>query len=237
VDPRRTEALSDSTFAVAMTLLIFDVRLPIARIHTLGYDLWFNESSHYAGYVLSFLVIGMIWISHHTIFRLLRGIDHSAMLINLGLLAVVVFIPFPTQVLALYLQRGSHQQAALAAAFYGVTLAVATLMLALLWHNASRGRRLIAPWVHDNDLKRMTRRYYLSPLLYLAATGLALIDARIGMAVFVVIGSVYLLHTGTRVAPRHPHEALNFGSHYVDPLETGSEVTDPGANPHGLRSP
>jgi uncharacterized membrane protein len=207
VNPRRTEALSDSTFAVAMTLLIFDVRLPAPKIHTLSRDLWFNAWPHYLGYVISFMVIGMIWVSHHTIFRLVRAIDHGAMVVNLALLSLVVFIPFPTQVLALYISQGSTSQKELAVAFYGLSLAAATLMLAVLWHSLSR-RALIQTWVGDDEMKRVTHRYYLTPALYLAATGLALVDDRVGIVLFLIIGSGYLLHTGTRVAPSHPDDLV-----------------------------
>jgi uncharacterized membrane protein len=205
VNTRRTEALSDSTFAVAMTLLIFDVRLPSTRISNLSHDLWFNAWPHYLGYAISFTVIGMIWVSHHTIFRLVRGIDHRAMVVNLALLALVVFIPFPTQVLAVYISQGTTSQKELAVAFYGLSLATATLMLAFLWHSVSRPA-LVQPWVGANELKRITRRYYLTPPLYVVATGLALIDFRLGIFLFLAIGSGYLLHTGTRVAPPHPDD-------------------------------
>jgi uncharacterized membrane protein len=206
VNPRRTEALSDSTFAVAMTLLIFDVRLPAPKIHTLGYDLWFNSWPHYLGYVISFLVIGMIWVSHHTIYRLVRAIDHRVMVINLVLLGLVVFIPFPTQILALYISQGTTPQKDIAVAFYGFSLAVATLMLAVLWHAICR-RSLVQPWVTVPEARRVRRRYYLTPVLYLAATGLALVDDRLGILLFLVIGCGYLLHTGTSVAPPHPGES------------------------------
>ena len=207
VNPRRTEALSDSTFAVAMTLLIFDVRLPAPRIHNLGRDLWFNAWPHYLGYAISFTVIGMIWVSHHTIFRLVRAIDHRAMVVNLALLGLVVFIPFPTQVLALYISQGTTSQKELAVAFYGLSLAAATLMLAVLWHSMSRPA-LVRTRVGADELKRITRRYYFTPVLYLAATGLALVDDRVGIVLFLVIGSGYLLHTGTRVAPPHPDDVV-----------------------------
>jgi uncharacterized membrane protein len=206
VNPRRTEALTDSTFAVAMTLLIFDVRLPAPKIHTLGYDLWFNTWPHYLGYAISFLVIGMIWMSHHTIFRLVRAIDHRVMVLNLVLLGLVVFIPFPTQILALYISQGTASQKELAVAFYGLSLAVATLLLAVLWHSICR-RNLVQPWVTEPEMRRVKRRYYLTPVLYLAATGLALVDDRLGIGLFLVIGCGYLLHTGTRVAPPHPDDS------------------------------
>jgi uncharacterized membrane protein len=215
LSPRRTEALSDSTFAVAMTLLIFDVRLPSQKIHTLGYDLWFSSWPHYLGYAISFLVIGMIWVSHHTIYRLVRAIDHRVMVINLVLLGLVVFIPFPTQILALYISQGTASQKDLAVAFYGFTLAVATLMLAVLWHAICR-RSLVQPWVTGPDLRRVRRRYYLTPALYLGATGLALVDDRLGILLFLAIGCGYLLHTGTRVAPPHPEDSTRANEIHED---------------------
>jgi uncharacterized membrane protein len=98
MNARRTEALSDSTFAVAMTLLIFDLRVMASSQHTLSYYTWYSAWPHYLGYAVSFLIIGTIWISHHTIFRLINGVDHRAMVLNLGLLGLVVFIPFPTEI-------------------------------------------------------------------------------------------------------------------------------------------
>ena len=208
VDSRRTEALSDSAFAVAMTLLIFDVRLPDireqgTRLHGIAYDLWFGEWTHYLGYLISFVVVGMIWMCHHTIFRMLSGIDHAGMLYNLALLGLVVFIPFPTQLMAAYLSKHDPEQAYVAA-FYGICLGAATLMLAVLWHHVSRGRRLIEPWIPDEAITRLTRRYYLTPVLYLMATGIAVWDIYVGLVLFLAIACGYLLHTGTRAAPKHP---------------------------------
>src|ERR1019366_5915895 len=137
MNPRRTEALSDSTFAVAMTLLIFDVRMPTPRFHGTAHDLWFNEWPHYTGYAVSFTVIGMIWMNHHSVFRMIRRIDHTGMVMNLGFLGLIVFIPFPTQIMATYLV--SHpSRGDFVASFYGLSLAAATLVLALLWHHLAR---------------------------------------------------------------------------------------------------
>ncbi len=207
MDSGRTEALSDGTFAVAMTLLIFDVRLPDVRLgnhlHGVAHDLWFQEWPHYLGYAVSFAVIGMIWLCHHTIFRMLRGIDHTGILLNLGLLALVVFVPFPTQVMAAYLATHDREQTYVAA-FYGLSLGATTLMLAVLWHHVSRGRRFIEPWIPDDAVRRLTRRYYLTPVLYLGATAVSLASPAVGLALFLVIACGYLLHTGTRVAPQRP---------------------------------
>ena len=199
---RRTEALSDSTFAVAMTLLIFDVRVPVGGYHARGvaHDLWFSEWYHYLGYLVSFVVIGMIWMNHHSIFRLLRRIDHTGMVLNLGLLGVVVFLPFPTQLLAIYLV--SHPNLGdVVAVFYGLSLAAATLMMAVLWHHLARRPELLHPDVEPAALGQLTRRLYLTPVLYVVATGIAAIDHWAGVGLYLAIACVYVLHTGTRAFP------------------------------------
>jgi hypothetical protein len=81
-------------------------------------------------------------------------------------------------------------------------------MLAVLWHAVCR-RSLVQPWVTEPEMRRVRRRYYLTPVLYLAATGLALVDDRLGIGLFLVIGCGYLLHTGTSVAPPPPDESAH----------------------------
>jgi uncharacterized membrane protein len=207
VDTARTAALSDGTFAVAMTLLIFDVRLPAGSTPALGHDLWFREWPHYLGYVVSFAVVGTLWLSHHTVFRQLSHLDHTEIVLNLVMLSFVVFIPFPTELVAAYIAHASRTDQGFVAAFYGVILAAATFMLALLWHHAAAKRRLIRHSIDDATARVLTRRLYLTPVLYLGATGLALIDLRLGFIAYLVIACGYLLHTGTRVLPKEPRPA------------------------------
>jgi uncharacterized membrane protein len=205
MSPRRTEALSDSTFAVAMTLLIFDVRVPVPRLHGVSHDLWFNEWPHYVGYVVSFVVIGMIWMNHHSVFRMIRRIDHAGMVINLGFLGLIVFIPFPTQTMATYLAT-YPDQGDFVVGFYGLALAASTLVLAVLWHHLARRPGLLRPGDDPVALKRLTRQLYVTPVLYVVAAGLAVLDHWVGVVAYLVIACGYLLHTGTRAFPADEDE-------------------------------
>ena len=202
MNPRRTEALSDGTFAVAMTLLIFDVRLGTghAQVHGASHDLWFGEWPHYVGYLVSFVVVGMLWLNHHSVFRLVRRIDHTAMVLNLLLLLLVVFIPFPTQVLAAYLVDSSSV-GDVVAVFYGLALAAATLALALLWHHFERCPQLLKPGVDPQQIHILTRRLYLSPVLYLGMAAIAASNHWVGLILYLTVACVYILHTGTRAFP------------------------------------
>jgi uncharacterized membrane protein len=197
VNTRRLEALSDSTFAVALTLLIFDVRVPVPRVDGVTHDLWFGQWPHYIGYIVSFLVIGMIWMNHHAVFRMVRRVDNTSMVLNLAFLGLIVFIPFPTQTLATYL-AAYPQQGDFVAAFYGLILAAATLVLAILWHHLERHPQLLHRGDDPSALHRLTQRLYLTPVLYVVAAALSLLNHWVGMVLYVAIACGYLLHTGTR---------------------------------------
>ena len=197
---RRLEALSDSTFAVAMTLLIFDVRVPQPRVNGVTSDLWFHEWPHYLGYLVSFLVIGMVWINHHSVFRMVRRMDHTTMVLNLAFLGLIVFIPFPTQTLTTYL-AAYPQKGDIVASFYGLCLAAATLALAVLWHHLERHPELLH--LHDDPaaLHRLTGRLYVTPALYAAAAVISLVNHWLGLGLYALVAVGYLLHTGTRGFP------------------------------------
>src|SRR5438067_5170144 len=111
----RLEAFSDAVIAVAITLLVLDIKVPDASSthalwHSLG-DLWPN----YASYAVSFLVIGIIWSNHHSLFDVVARIDRQVTLLNVALLASIVLIPFSTALLARYLQDGGGRSHAAAA--------------------------------------------------------------------------------------------------------------------------
>ncbi len=223
----RVEALSDSTFAVALTLLIFDVRVERPRVNGVSHDLWFNEWPHYVGYLVSFVVIGMIWMNHHAVFRMLRRIDHTGMVLNLALLGLVVFIPFPTQTLATYL-AAYPQRGDLVTSFYGLMLAACTLMLAVLWHHLERRPDLLRSGDDPTTLRHLTRRLYVTPLLYLAAAALSLLDHWVGVVLYAAIACGYLLHTGTRAFPSEADESTpDAGVGGVDPVEAVPAPTSP----------
>ena len=95
----RIAFFSDAVFAIAMTLLVLQLRLPLTTTEaTLGHDL--AELGHqYVSFVLSFLVISMFWRSHHRRFDALRAYDDRLVVLNTLLLLSIVFLPFPTEVL------------------------------------------------------------------------------------------------------------------------------------------
>jgi uncharacterized membrane protein len=111
----RLETCSDGVFAIVITLLVLDIKLPESNV--LGLAQALKESlPRIAAYVLSFAIIGLYWISHLRSFELIAKVDGAVFWINLLLLLLVSFIPFPTALL------GRYPNEALPIVIYGLTL-------------------------------------------------------------------------------------------------------------------
>lgn len=152
-DRDRIVNLSDGVFAIAITLLVLDIRAPdipqgmvSSQLPGALLSLW----PKYLSYVLSFVGISAFWLIHHSIFRPIRSYDRILLYLNLMFLMVVAFLPFPTSLLGEY---GDRQ---LPVAIYAATLAVGRLLLtAIHWYSA-RNDRLV-----DEPQDPATVRYFL----------------------------------------------------------------------------
>src|SRR5919204_3739632 len=132
----RVEAFSDGVFAIAITLLILEIKVPKTAE---GDGLWQALGAQwpsYAAYVVSFLVIGIMWINHHQLFSYVAHVDRTLMFLNLLVLMVVAAVPWPTAVLAEYLREedASH----VAAAVYSLVMVVMAFTFQGLWWHLPR---------------------------------------------------------------------------------------------------
>lgn len=188
--PERLEAFSDGVFAIAITLLVLEIRVPPAEdlakpdllIRALA-DLW----PSYLGYVVSVVTIGIMWANHHNLFRLIGNVSHGLILANLLLLLGVGFVPFPTALLAATLGTPSDQIGVLVYAATFVGLAVA---FNILWWEIRRRPGVLRPNVDQRSIDSITRSYRLGPPGFAVAFVGALINPALGM--FVIIGLVIL---------------------------------------------
>jgi uncharacterized membrane protein len=185
----RLETFSDGVFAIAITLLILQVAVPVhssqlfhAILHT-----W----PSFLAYALSFLVILIMWINHHTIFRLITRIDRRFMMINGVLLMLITFINYPTAVLADYL-TSSHANTALL--FFNGTFVVTACVFNVLWRYASWDGRLLGAQVAPERVSAITRAYRFGPLIYAVAFLLALVSVPLSLAVDIGLGIYYAVY-------------------------------------------
>jgi uncharacterized membrane protein len=140
VAQRETDRLvtfSDGVFAIAITLLILEIKPPggDALLHDL-LALW----PSYLAYVLTFLFIGQVWVNHHVMFDHIRAADRGILLLNTLVLMAVAFLPFATSVLAEALRNSEGEHTAVV--FYGLAFAVTALTFNGVWHYARRKRLL-----------------------------------------------------------------------------------------------
>ena len=190
----RLEAFADAVFAIAITLLIIEIRLPphddIVRFGGLTAALLHIWPS-YLGYVVSFVVIGIMWANHHNLMKLIDRVDHGFITLNLLLLMCVAFIPFPTAVMAEHL-TDEHERS-VAVAFYSGCFTLTAVFYFLMWWHAARHRRLIASDVPDAAVSAITRAYAPGSLLYFAATLLSFVHVALSLSIIVGLAVMYML--------------------------------------------
>lgn len=177
----RVEAFSDGVFAIAITLLVLEFKVPhldpasdrgLLRA-LLG--LW----PSLVAFLGSFIAILIMWINHHGLFRLFHKVDSPFLYANGFLLLMVTFVPFPTAVLAQYLgQPGARA----AAAFYIGTFVVTGVAYNVLWRTAVK-RRLLKSHVSEEHVAKIQNGYRFGLAVYIAATVIAFWSATIGLGI------------------------------------------------------
>jgi uncharacterized membrane protein len=189
----RLEAFSDGVFAIAATLLVLDLVVP-SRVASGG--LWGalfsrHEVSEYAAYVVSFLIIGITWINHHSLFRQVARVDRRLMILNLLLLLDLAFLPFPTRVMAEYLTTGGSN-AHVAAFFYSAAMAImAVIYSAIWWHVSANGGRLLMRPMDAPTVRRSRLQFSIGILFYLPALGLAFVSAELTLVLQALLAIYY----------------------------------------------
>jgi TMEM175 potassium channel family protein len=179
---------SDAVMAIAITLLALEIRLPGTETNlsdaqlltTLG-SLWHR----YLGYFISFMVIGMYWLSHHRMFRSIRRYDSRLMLLNLVFLLLIGFIPFPTTVIMEY-------SGLTATVFYAATMVAVGLASSTIWWYATQNNRLTQPPLSDELIQRRRLRLLIAPGIFLASIGLAFINADLAKFSWITIYFAYM---------------------------------------------
>ena len=184
--PSRVEAFSDGVFAIAITLLILEIRVPHGE-HGLWDELLALWPS-YIAFLMSFVVILIMWVNHHELLRMAKGVNYPFLFANGFLLLTVTFVPFPTAVLA---QNLATAEARTAVAFYCATFVANALCWNLLFATMVRGG-LLHQDVTEEAVSKVRRAYYFGVLVYVAATALAFIRPVLGLLLNVSLWGVWI---------------------------------------------
>ena len=203
--PDRLLAFSDGVFAIAITLLVLDIHAPSAQEltrngHHLAEALGHQWPS-YLSFLLSFLIVGVVWGNHHTMFSYIQRVNHLLVVLNLLLLLSVVVLPFSATVLADSLALPEQQTAVL---LYSGILTVGGVFYNLVWWYASTNHLFLDTHLPTHVVRQLTRRYLLGPLLYGLAFSCSWVwNGTVGLGMCGLLALIYLLPTvADRVKPR-----------------------------------
>jgi uncharacterized membrane protein len=197
-DRDRIVNLSDGVFAIAITLLVLDIRVPdipegmvASELPATLLSLW----PKYLGYVLSFAVISTFWIVHHSIFRPIREYDRGILYLNFLFLMFVAFVPFPTSLLGEY---GDHQ---LPVAIYAGALAIGRLLLTAIHWYSTRDDRLVGEPQNPGEVRFYLIRGLAMPVIFLLSIGVSFFSVGAAIwswVVMIVVDAVVLRKRGPR---------------------------------------
>jgi uncharacterized membrane protein len=154
----RIEAFSDGIFSIAATLLVLELKPPPSNV-----PFWHGLASQWPGFaafLLSFLFIGIMWINHHRLFIHVRRSDDILMLSNLFLLLGVVWIPYPTSLMAQAITKGNVLDAAI---LYNGSYLVIALLFNLLFYTCIRRRLVDCEFA---AVRNIAKSYIIGPSIY-----------------------------------------------------------------------
>jgi uncharacterized membrane protein len=190
VDRARLEAFSDGVLAVAITLLVLDLPNAVPGRGSLA-DQWASDWPSFLAYLVSFLVIGVIWLNHHAVFKDIGRVDRPIQVMNLLLLLFATTIPFSTRSLSTFLLAGASD-ARLAGAVYGLVIEGVALTFGAICAWSWRAQ-LFQAHVSAAHARRAVAKFGIGSLVILGAIGAALVDPPLALAIHGGIAIFYTL--------------------------------------------
>ena len=185
----RLEAFSDGVLAVAITLLVLNLHASADDQGSLAHQLG-AEWPSFAAYVLSFFIVGVVWVNHHALFSLAVHVDRALMFWNLTLLLFVTTIPFTASTLASFL-RGDTADVRLAVLLYGLsTEGMAVCFTLILRHLLKHG--LVERPVTKQEGRRAVLRYGAGAVLYPIVTAIGLLSWQVMLVLYALITVFYI---------------------------------------------
>jgi uncharacterized membrane protein len=190
----RIEALSDNIFAVAMTLLVLDIKVPM---HGNGRDLWPFIAPlwhHVRTFAVSFFIVGLYWVLHHHVFVSIRRSDRTLLWLNLLFMLFVVITPFSTGLL------GAFDDSRTAVIVYGLNVMVLGLSLQAIWLYATHGHRLVGPQLEARVVRSETWHLFIMPSICVLAIAASFFSTTTSIGIYIVAPFLHFLPVARETA-------------------------------------
>ncbi|HYM65608.1 MAG TPA: TMEM175 family protein [Candidatus Sulfotelmatobacter sp.] len=187
----RIESFSDGVFAISITLLVLTIAIPQLTQTQVSSGLLFqsliNLWPKLLSFFISFIVIGIFWMGHIIMFNFIKRSDRVLLWLNVLLLLMVSFIPFPAALI------GEYSSDKYAVILYGLTLTVLGFLYLFLWLYASHNFKLIDKSTKPEIIKKATYAVLVAPVSYLIAILIAFYNSNITILIYIVIPILYII--------------------------------------------
>jgi uncharacterized membrane protein len=192
----RFEAFSDGIFAIIVTLLVLEIKVPHIKDPASPWELFialFYLLPKFLSWIISFLTVCVIWVNHHRLMNVFRSIDHGIFWWNAILLLWVSFIPFPTALL------GDYPGNQLAGILYALILSFMGFSFYFLRRHVSRHPGLLQPSADLEEFRKGTRLVLIfGPLLYLTGGALVFVHPYLAFVVFLTVTIYFIFPHATK---------------------------------------
>ncbi|AYV55652.1 TMEM175 family protein [Leptospira kmetyi] len=193
-DAERMVVYSDAVFAIALTLMALEIKIP--HLHDLGsgslLQALLAKWPDYLSFVISFLIISVVWTNHHTIFKYVKKTDHTLIMLNSFLMLNISFIPFCSALLGEYSAQGG-ENATLASLIYGAWITLGGIPFNLVWRYGVGNPRLRDPNADLEEIRAISGHYIKGPIFYAIVTALAFVNVWLSLAGFVFLILFFLI--------------------------------------------
>ena len=186
----RMEALTDGIFAIAMTLLVLDVHLPeaVVGVHQ-AHDLFVQVAALWPtllSFAVSFVILAMFWVAHHTEFRYIKKLDNKLIWLNIFYLLFVALLPFSAALLG---EFGKNQTAVV---IYGLHLIVMVVIQYFMWSHASSNKNLVEENLDPRINKLAKRLAVVATSAYVLAILLSFLSVDITLVIYALVPLPYI---------------------------------------------
>jgi uncharacterized membrane protein len=190
MDGKRAEAFSDGVFAVAITLLVLELKVPAGEgglAHRL-LTIW----PSYLAYVVSFLTIGIMWLNHHTIFTHIVRVDRALLVLNLLLLMLIAVVPFPTEIVGDELRHHLHgDDAQTIMITYGLLMIAMSICFSAIWWYVVFHQGMLDERLDGAAIRRSIPRFGMGFVAYVGTTLIAFVSPLAALVLFGLIAVYY----------------------------------------------
>ena len=211
----RIAFFSDAVFAIAMTLLALELRIPVGTATARVPHELLHLVPSYVGFLVSFVVIGLYWNSHHRLFGLIRRYDRGLIWLNLLLLFCIVVMPFPASLL------GRHGSADASYVVYAAWVALTGVAATVLTRYATHDHRLVEASLEPRFLSFLVARSATTPVLFIASIPLVFVSHWLAQLVWyssLVAPRLLRRRYGIRGGIDKPPEEVSVGTTTAAPM-------------------